>query len=70
MCPRWALGREADFRKHHEASKIMAETARNNTLPPPLPPLGERVEEYHTPQFLYDIGKGAHVTAFSQKLPR
>jgi len=66
---RWALGREADFRKHHESTKMM-QNAPQQPRPPPLPPLGARVDAYHTPEFLYDIGKGAHVTEFNQKLAR
>merc|ERR1711998_141413 len=67
---RWALGREADFRKHHEATNQANKLTKTVPIPPPLPPLGERVQAFHTPQFLYDIGKGDCVTAFSQKLPR
>lgn len=67
---RWALGREADFRKHHEATNQEMKLSKTVPAMEPLPPLGERDNAYHTPQFLYDIGKGAHVTSFSQKLPR
>jgi len=66
---RWALGREASFRKHHEATRMAAQT-HPIACPPPLAPLGERAPSFHTPVNLYDIGKGAHVTPFSQKLPR
>lgn len=65
---RWALGREADFRKHHKSTQ--AQLAKTIPAPPQLASLGERAPAFHTPQFLYDIGKGDAVTAFSQKLPR
>merc|ERR1711998_234981 len=47
---RWALGREADFRKRHESSAIAAAHAQTMPRPPPLPPLGQRDAAYHTPQ--------------------
>lgn len=67
---RWALGREQDFRKHHEAQNDEKNLTKTHPRPPPLPALGERAVAYHTPHHLYDIGKGNCVTSFSQKLPR
>lgn len=67
---RWALGREQDIKKFHPISTEDKYTKPKGEALPPIAPLGERDESFHTPQFLYDIGKGSNVTAFSQKLPR
>ena len=67
---RWTLGREADIRKYHATAN---DPKYEKPKGPPITqclPLGETVPAYHTPQFLYDIGKGTHVTPFSQKQGR
>jgi len=75
---RWALGREGAFQKMHaEANKKKdggrAQTApagaRRNVIAPAVE-VGKLNPQLETPNFLYDIGKGKHVTPFDQKLSR
>ena len=66
---RWTLGREKDIQKYHNTihdPKYM----REKTHIVPTAPLGVTNPAYETPNFLYDIGKGENVTAFSQKQAR
>jgi len=67
---RWALGRERAMAKVHEVAA--KEKGTHKTAPPveKTLPLGVVEPALETPNFLYDIGKGKHVTAFDQKLSR
>lgn len=75
---RWQLGRENAFQKMHaEANKKRdqnrAQTApagASRTKPKPALEIGKLNKNLETPNFLYDIGKGKHVTPFDQKLSR
>jgi len=71
---RWQLGRENAFQKMHaEGNKKRAQTApagaSRNCIKPALE-IGKINSNLETPNFLYDIGKGKHVTPFDQKLSR
>merc|ERR1712216_569709 len=67
---RWALGRERAMAKVHEVAA--KEKGTHKTAPPVerTAPLGDVEPALETPNFLYDIGKGKHVTTFDQKLSR
>jgi len=70
---RWQLGREGAFNKMHmEANKKRAQTAPHKSKPQVIPTqeLGKICPSLATPNFLFDIGKGSHVTPFDQKLER
>lgn len=65
---RWSLQREASMRKMHTKNRKNADD--ENPEVRMAPPLAHVAPEFTTPQHLYDIGKGANVTKFSQKMHR
>merc|ERR1711998_53714 len=77
---RWQLGREAAFNKMHLEANRKREAARASTAPTgatremsqvsKAEELGKICPTLETPNFLFDIGKGKHVTPFDQKLSR
>jgi len=74
---RWTLGREAAISKMQQEKNKEREAQRAQTAPPgrraeviKAQELGKLEPALETPNFLYDIGKGKHVTTFDQKLSR
>merc|ERR1712100_450956 len=74
---RWQLGRELAINKMHLAANKKREAERAQTAPAGASRKVEMAQELgkidpnlSTPNFLFDIGKGAYVTPFDQKLSR